>query len=323
MDRTTCLWLRVCVMNYLVWKNKVILTKKNKDTVITREITKSREDWKIFHHNQSSQQLTFFRGKCIVLAIKCILNFTSGVQLPHALIAAGNQPSSSNITLEILVCKHKSIMVLKNCGLQFKIPKEVFHSCEDMTYHLLDGPTVLWHQGTFVHIVHGQGLNHVSVGVHTLAPNLRLKKIRRLWCQMCYEGEVQSPCILIFVQVLLQCRIPTREFGDREWLSAKIPLQEGGGISAVRVADSIPQSYGCVITCVTSHKSYCVDQCSGTLLEKESHLVGTELQQVVILEDGASKHVLSLDFIPHQLVSMTVSQVVWYNGPAWNHFGLV
>ena len=111
--------------------------------------------------------------------------------------------------------------------------------------------------------------------------------------------------------------VPTREFGDREWLCIKIPLDEEIAV-AVRIPDLIPCSYGYIITCMISHKCYCVDQFSGDLVEKVLYLVGTELHQVVIIEGGVRKYVLLLDFVPHQVAAITVSMpIAHYVAHVW------
>lgn len=289
-----------------VWQNKLIVVEKGNGLVTTRQFSRS-QDGKIFHDNLDTQKLPFSHDTCRVLANSCILDFSSGLKTPHLLVTAARHPASKHITQEILVCSRNSAIIFESCGLQFEIPNDVFPITEDTgTYHLLDGPTVVWSKAVHVHIVHGKSLDHISVDLHTLAPDLGLNEIRRLWCVLCYEGEARSCSILVCIQLLLQGSVPTREFGDREWLCAKLLLEEGRA-SAVRIPDFIPCSYGYITTCMISHKSYCVDQSSGALLEKVLYLVGTELHQVVIIEDGARKHVLPLDFVPHQLAAMMVS----------------
>ena len=301
---------------FIVWQHKLIVVEKANGLVTTRKFAPT-QGRKKFDDNQESQA-HFSQGTCRVLASSLIQDFSSGLKIPHLLITPTNQPASTHITHEILVCSDTSTTTFESCGLQFEIPKDSFPVTEGgTTYHLLDGPTVVWNKKTHVHIVHGKGLCHTSVDLHTLAPNLRMKEIRKLWCGMCYKGETLSFSILICVQLLMLGSVPTREFGDREWLCIKIPLDEEIAV-AVRIPDLIPCSYGYIITCMISHKCYCVDQFSGDLVEKVLYLVGTELHQVVIIEGGVRKYVLLLDFVPHQVAAITVSMpIAHYVAHVW------
>ena len=130
---------------FIVWQHKLIVVEKANGLVTTRKFAPT-QGRKKFDDNQESQA-HFSQGTCRVLASSLIQDFSSGLKIPHLLITPTNQPASTHITHEILVCSDTSTTTFESCGLQFEIPKDSFPVTEGgTTYHLLDGPTVVWNK---------------------------------------------------------------------------------------------------------------------------------------------------------------------------------
>ncbi len=286
------------------WQDKLIQVEEN-GVISVKKFTRAKEDDNRYELKQcfDKKHLPFGPSKC--LACKCVLDYFSGWQLPYLLVT--HKPQSAlkkKCTIhELLVCESSAF---ETCGLQFEVLENDL-PCDDH-FHLLDGPTVVWKKGMCVHIVHGPELEQMSLNLQTIFPDLKINEITRMWSFNDLEGRYLNS-ILLFVQISLKEAISLGEFGKCEWLCLKVQLQDKFTEVAVRVPDLVPFNYGYIATCIAALSSLCVDKKSGAMIERMVFLIGTEYQQVVVIESGAVRSVVPLQYVPYQLVAMKVRTV--------------
>lgn len=214
-------------------------------------------------------------------------------------------------THELLVCGPNGSF--EPCGLQFAVKRCDLPS-SDGCYHLLDGQTVVWEQGRYVHIVHGENLDQDAVDLLTVEPHLKMERIANMWCVPSKDDD-GYPSILLLVQIQLKETDLHMEFGGLDFICLQVRLQEARlkispNVRVVRVANVIPSDYGCIATCVASHKRFPIEESSGAMLEGVVFLVGTKYQQVVLCEEGTLTHVIPLQDIPRHVIAVEVKNVL-------------
>ena len=233
-----------------------------------------------------------------VVACGVLLNSYNGLATPHVLVS--EIPISARANYKILSHGGSADGDSWKTVVKFQISEELCP--ESNNFHLLDGPCVIWDKGPYIHTACGRSMNVTSLDVRSVAPNLCISKVTKVWCESDYNP---SPFIRLGVQVHLQDAISTREFGDREWLSIEVCLK---GVPILnRALDFIPGYYGYIVTCITTLTEYLHNQFTGAVMENRLYIIGTELRQVIVVVDGKVEYVLSLDFMPQQLSSMKVS----------------
>lgn len=288
------------------WLNRLIAIDKGSGTIRIKRLTQThsnseRFDFQIFNEGQHINE------KCLLC--QNILDSCTGWRSPHLLVA--HTPQQNLTTHELMVCTSDGYF--ESCGLQFDIKGADLPS--DGRYHLLDGPTVVWQQATHVHIVHGQNMEvKMVVDVQKMAPHhLTLKGIQNMWCILSDDTD-GCPIVLLLVQLLLLTGAESsnsREFGGLEWMCLQVRLQDDmllglPGMKTTKIPNLVPSDYGCIATCITSHKSFRVDHSTGAMRESLLFVVGTRYQQVVLIEDGTVRSVISLLTLPQHIVAVKV-----------------
>ena len=262
------------------------------------------------------------------LCCKCIVDAQRGCRVPHLLVthAPYSAQQQDSILHELLVYE-SSDGSFKECGLKFESPKSAIPDDMDNVYHLMDGPVVIWTEGTNIHIVCGPKYSQTFIDLQTIATDLELNKVERMWCY-CAEEDIPPQSFFLLIKLLLKKTKYMQEFGAKEWMCLKVEVQGNlpldlipFGAEAVQIPDLIPSHYGCIATCIASHRHFCIDGTSGAMLEKTVFIVGTELQQVVIIEEGALRHAIPIHFTPRHVVAMQVRwKGVSYSLLRWTFF---
>ncbi len=247
-----------------------------------------------------------------ILTCRNIVDSFSGWRAPHLLVAGAAAALTQDLVLhELLMLDHHGRF--EECGLQFGVKESDLPAARegDSGYHLLHGPTVVWSQDTKIHIVHGEDMKQMTVEINKIAPELKLNKIRNMWC-MTRSGNEGLPCVLLLLQLLLRGVDYSREFGAREWLCLQVqlpgeyPFLEPSSAAVTRVDDVIPPDYGCIANCISTHREHHADGGNGGVLEKMVFLVGTEYQQVVLIDGGIPRHAIPLQDAPQRLLAVKV-----------------
>ena len=291
------------------WLNRLIAIDKSSGTIRIQKLTlthsnSERYDFQIFTESQHINE------KCVLC--QSILDSSTGWRSPHLLVAL--RPQQDLTTNKLLVCTSEPEGYFQSCGLQFDIKGTDLPS--DGHYHLLDGPTVAWQQGTHVHIVHGPNMEmKVVVDVQDMAPlRITFKRIQNMWCILSCDTD-GCPIVLLLIQLLLTAAAEentgSREFGGLEWMCLQVRLQDDmllglPGTKTTKIPNLVPSDYGITATCITSHKSFRVDDSTGDIQESLVFLVGTKYQQVVLIEDGTVRAVIPLLNVPRHIVAVKV-----------------
>lgn len=300
------------------WLSRVVAVDRISGTISIRKLSHAHLDTRRYHLQPFfNSQLPHTKYKKY-LTCKNVLDCCTGWASPHLLVT--HTPHEDCTTHELLVCGPSS-GEFEACGLQFDV-KEDDLPTEDL-YHLLDGPTVVWKRETRVHIVHGANLEQVSVDVQKSATNLKVEKVREMWCVRSEGGDGgdhSSSSILLLLQLQVEetNSYNYREFGAREWVCLQVQLRENsllGGyaeteVPVVRVQGVIPPDYGCIATCVAVHRWFHVDERGGALVERVVYLVGTEYRQVVLVEGGMVRQVIPLQDLPLSVVPVKVNVII-------------
>lgn len=289
------------------WLNRLIAIDKGSGTVRINKLTRTHSDSERFDFQIFKEDQHIINEKCLVC--QSILDSCTGWRSPHLLVA--HTPQQNLTTHDLLVCTSDGYF--ESCGLQFAIKGADLPS--DDRYHLLDGPTVVWQQATHVHIVHGPNMEmKMAVDVQEMAPpHLTFKRIQDMWCIL--SGDTDGcPIVLLLVQLLLLTGTEnsgSREFGGLEWMCLQVRLQDDmwlglPGTKVTKIPNLVPSDYGCIATCITSHKCFRVEESTGGVQESLVFVVGTRYQQVVLIEDRTVKTVIPLLNTPHRVVAVKV-----------------
>lgn len=304
-------------MLHCEWLEKLVIIDNISRTISIKALTQDQLTPKRYNVKPHCERQLLSSQFIKCLACKSIVDSSSGWKTPHLLVT--HAPQQNRVLHEILACDSNGLF--EPCELKFEVERGTLS--EERSYDLLDGPTVVWTEGTYVHMVRGARMEQeVSIDLRTTAPEVKVERIGRLWCVTSIDENDRS-CVLLLMQLLLkETDHHLTEFGTaRKWMCLEVQLQEANlslnfdplvvsGTKACRVPDVIPSDYGCVATCVAPHKSVHFDVTTGALLERVQFLVGTEYQQVVMIEGGAVSHVIPLQYTPRQV---TAVKVHYYN----------
>lgn len=286
------------------WLNRLITVNKSSRIITVQRLTQTHVDGKYGVELYRETQL--LPSKC--LTCENILDSHTGWRAPHLLVVTHTPQHRNFITYELLACDPSGSS--EPCGLQFAV-KTSDLPISDECYHLLDGPTVVWSQGRRVHIVHGENLEQDSVDLPTIAPHLNLEKIEKIWCIPSLDEDMY-PSILLLVQLQPKEADYNRDFGALDFICLLVRLHgdksswNSKGIKVVRVPDVVPLDYGCIATCVASHRCSSIEESSGALMRGVVFVVGTKYKQVVLCEGGSVTHVIPLQDIPRHVIAIKV-----------------
>lgn len=290
------------------WLNRLITVNKSSRIITIQRLTQTHVVNRKygFELYRETQPLPSEFDRC--LTCETILDSHTGWRAPHLLVTCTAQHGNL-VTYELLACDASGSF--EPCGLQFAVKTSDLPS-SDECYHLLDGPTVLWNQGSRVHIVRCENSEQHSVDLLTIAPHSNMEKIERIWCISSVD-EDRYPSILLLVQLQPKEADYNRDFGALDFICLRVRLHgdkslwNSKGIKVVRVPDVIPLDYGCIATCVASHRcSPVIEESSGGLVRGVVFVVGTKYQQVVLCEEGNVTHVIPLQDIPRHVVAIKV-----------------
>ncbi len=237
-----------------------------------------------------------------VLALNVILNLNSGFSTPHVLVST-SQLRGTHGTFEILSFSGEGTLD-ENSWLKVGTLELSKQQCRDGTeFHLLDGPRVIWTTGSCINVASGTSMKSNSLDLNSVLPeSSKVDGIIKVWCE---SQQGPSPLIRLGIQAHLK-QVSMREFGDREWFCVEINMNGVPTLSLV--PDFIPSCYGMIATCMVTCTEFVFDQLAGSLRERVRRVIGTELEQVVMVEDGlVEDNVLSLDYVPHKLLTLAVS----------------
>ena len=297
-----------------VWVDRVVIVDGSNGMVSIKRLNQTEEVYKM-QLCCDQQPLPIEFNKCITC--KTVLDSSSGWRVPHLLVSrysAHSVQQQNGVVHELLVCDSRGSF--EPCGMEFKTESPIPNS----NYCLVDGPTVMWTKGRCVHIAYGPYLEQVSVDLKVVAPRIKIKEIKGMWCVK--EGG-SSSLLLLMLQLVIE---GTTTMEECEWMSLQVnlPGEElsldfipfsgtsevlATGPKIVRVPDAIPHDYSSIATCITCQKYIHLNTLSGAMLEKRVYLVGTEYQQVVLIEGGITRHVISLGFIPHLITAIKVREM--------------
>ena len=269
---------------------------------------------------RSDQTLPSKFSRC--LGCRTLLDHYTGWVSPHLLVTHHNNnhtaPLQDSTLHELLACDPQGSF--EEGGLQFEVEDDVLPLEEEgggLAYHLVDGPTVLWKRGACVYFVHGPDLEQVEVNLEK-STSAHIQGVRRMWCVEGGGGggEGGALSILLMLQLLLKGTDRYREFGERDWLCLQLRLTQRGaqsGAGMVEVSPTprhpVPPDYGCIATCIAPYERCGVEASSGLLWQGLCLLVGTEYRQVVRVEGGDAKQVISLQAPPQHLLPFKVGDV--------------
>jgi len=231
-----------------------------------------------------------------VLACNVVLNFKDGLARPHVLVSDPQQGSTVSYTVLAF-----SKITRWSKVVEFKVSK--YLSPPSSTFKLLDGPCVIWSKGSFIYVACGSSMGITSLNISSIRPNLAIFYITIPWCKL----EPDSPLVArVGVQVHLKEKIPGKEFEDREWFTGKIVLQDTPTLTML--TDTIPGCYGRIAACVADIREHFLDQWSREMEVRDGVVVGTELKQVLVLNNQTTvpPRVLTLGHVPRKLVTLTV-----------------
>lgn len=289
------------------WLNRLITVNRSSKIITTQRLTQTQANNRRYGLQllEESQNLPEFYN-CLTCSI--ILDSCTGWRAPHLLVVAGKSQHENLVTHELLACVANGSF--EPCCLEFAVKRDDLPSSGEC-YHLLDGPTVVWHKGTCVHVVHGENLERDSVDLTRLVLHTKVEKIENMWCFSSTDEDGYSLVLLLLQLQLRDAPDFQREFGNMDFICLEVRLQEdtllcSSGFKVLQVPSVIPSDYGCMATCVASHKRFPIEEGSGAMLEGVVFLVGTKYEQVVVCEDRNVIHVITLQDIPRHVVAVKV-----------------
>ena len=185
----------------------------------------------------------------------------------------------------------------------------------NIDFRILNGPSVVWSEGTNIHLActGAQGLNHMTLHSLNVQETIKQKmKIDKFWAFDWDQNECEDDTtILLFIRV--QSCTAEEENGDtgldkmsHDWLQLLITVQDTD-LQMEHLPDSslIPSDYGCIATCI-AQRWFCYVTSCGEIVSKCQFIVGTSYQQVVVFNEGAPLHCVSLQYVPEKVLSMEV-----------------
>ena len=314
--------LKTMAMLHCGWQGSVITVKRDSGQVRVETLSHTYDKYQAKTSKASHNLPLSKSSKC--LKCEAITDLCTGWTAPHLLVSHVPAPQALSYTHELLAYSPGD-GVFTEQGLLFEVDEDDLPTETDGEgegYHLLDGPTVLWKQGATVHIVHGPNLEQVCVTVRR--PGVAVERVRKMWCVQGRAGgggsEGGNVCVLLMLQLVLKEGGGNRyrEFGEREWMCLEVTLKDGSRqmdcfqtLEAKRIPNLIPADYGYIASCVVPYWcSEMDDGYRGGLVERLGFAVGTEYQQVVLVEGGRMKQVISLQDTPQHIVPLKVINCV-------------
>ena len=176
---------------------------------------------------------------------------------------------------------------------------------------ILNGPTVVWSQQNTVFIAR-QNMKSMSLTSRSCFTQQEIllnqftncvSSIEQMW-----SFDSSDDTVLLFIR---QSATSTEERGaEPHWncLSLWRDGDHGAGELSARLLPSqyyVPSDYGCIATCMTVHRRWCVGR-EGDVTSDLEVLVGTQYMQVVLLRGGIPLHCIATDTTPSELTLLKV-----------------
>ena len=187
---------------------------------------------------------------------------------------------------------------------------------------ILDGPIVVWIEGSQLQIMHTGSDRSLSILRQTynlenlISDHFCLVKVMDLWPFVWTNETINSfdidytSLFVVFMKLKVAAEAASPDGqSTTEWVCLQVNLSSLKGLTVklLRESDFIPRDYGSISTCVALHKSYSAGLSSGDIASKRHFLVGTQYRQVVLLYEGKPLQCVALKYVPYQISLINVS----------------
>ena len=304
-----------CHMMYVQWLGKIALVES---TFTLHDLQRRASQWELSPSRVCQLPHNVDTASACGLALDC----SRGIQSPFVLVTPTLSASQllSGETIPHVFLTYNADQSRLFDHSQFDVPR--LQLPDDDNYSILDGPTVLWKEGSTVHLTCSSNSGAEFVIQHSIDTQMFVcgaadgeTTVHSFWAfNWNRSTSTGGNTILLFIRV--HCMQPVRKRGTTvtalpsqyTWLCLLVAVENFElKINPLQPDSFIPSDYGCIATCITPHKSHCLSE-AGEIGLKCQFVVGTSYQQVVIFESGFLLHCVSLESVPKRVCTVEVSK---------------
>ena len=293
------------------WRNKAVVCSSNQE--LSLHAFQKREGERCV---QEATRKLGLQGPLV--ACNAVLDSCTGLQRLFCVVSAGQSSCGDANPYEVKVYDE-----LTNClstMLSFRTAEHLESSGCNVC--LINGPTLLWAEGSTIHVVANGGtvskkVLRNSINVLTLLGSSSCKEwvVDRLWAFDLDATEFDSG-ILVFLRLVCSkhhvraassSRLANVNCGVFEWMNLLLRF-EGKELSVEKLGNRkfLPADYGQIATTVSLSTDAYFDPLSCSLLTKCYFLVGTTYKQVVVFLHGRLLSCVPMEDVPKRIVALQV-----------------